>query len=120
MVDTPPGAGVFSDEVSSYVFDLQESLAFVRAALGLSNDFPVYTREMGQEVVDTINLIIKDSPDDLSPEEFQEYLFERFSENIPHEKRVQLYNDSEALSAFMSLFENAGLLVAQVNALHFG
>ncbi len=120
MTETPSGYSIFSDEVSDYVFDLQQSLAYIRAALGLSNDFPVYTREMGQEVLDAIDRVIMDSPDDLSPEERQEYLFERFSENIAHDKRVQLYNDAEARTVFMSLFSNAGLLVAQVNALHFG
>ncbi|MBK9586300.1 MAG: hypothetical protein KA099_06795 [Alphaproteobacteria bacterium] len=120
MADTPPNYSIFSDEISDYVFDLQESLAYVRASLGLSNDFPVYTREMGQEVLDTIDREIRSSPDDLSPEERQEYLFERFSENIPYEKRVQLYQNPRARAAFMSLFEHADLLVAQVNALHFG
>lgn len=108
-----------SEDVLSYALDLQESLAYIRAALGLSNDFPYYTRERGQEVLDAIDLEVRNSPDDLSREELREYLLERFTENFTYDKRVQIYTDSRARDAFMSLFENAAQLVAQVNSLHF-
>ncbi len=119
MNDQPPDSQFLPEDVMSYALDLQESLAYMRAALGLSNDFSAYTRERGQEVLDAIDREIRNSPDDLSRDEFREYLLERFTENFPHDKRVQLYSNPAAIEAFMSLFENASLLVAQVNALHF-
>jgi len=119
MSNDPDDSQSPSEDLMSYVLDLQESLAYVRAALGLSNDFPYYTRERGQEVLDAIDLEVRNSPDDLSPEELREYLLERFTENFTYEKRVQLYSDPQAREAFISLFERAPLLVAQVNSLHF-
>ncbi|MCL4678409.1 MAG: hypothetical protein KJ017_07445 [Alphaproteobacteria bacterium] len=115
-----PPVEVTPEELRAYVMDLQEGLAYLRAALGLDNDFPTYTRERGQEILDAIDLEIRNSPDDLSPEEMQDYLFERFSENVPHELRVQLYSDPTNRAAFLNLFRSAPTLVAQVNALHFG
>lgn len=115
-----PPTEVTPEELQAYIMDLQEGLAYLRAALGLSNDFPAYTREMGQEILDAIDLEIRNSPDDLSPDEMEEYLFERFSENIAHDLRIQLYSDPAGRAAFMNLFRSAPTLVAQVNALHFG
>lgn len=114
-----PPVEVTPEELRAYVMDLQEGLAYLRAALGLDNDFPAYTRARGQEVLDAINTEIQNSPDDLDPSELEEYLFERFSENIPHELRVKLYSDPAGRAAFMNLFRSAPTLVAQVNALHF-
>ncbi|MCB1681791.1 MAG: hypothetical protein KDI65_07650 [Alphaproteobacteria bacterium] len=119
MNELPPEDPDSPDEMMNYVFDLQEALAYVRAALGLTNDFPTYTRERGQEVLDAIDREIRNSPDDLSPEELREYFLERFTEHIPHDKRVQIFSDPKAIDAFLSLFENAPALVAQVNALYF-
>lgn len=114
-----PPVEVTPEELRAYVMDLQEGLAYLRAALGLDNDFPTYTRARGQEVLDAINMEIQNSPDDLDPAELEDYLFERFSENIPHDLRVKLYSDPTGRAAFMNLFRSAPTLVAQVNALHF-
>lgn len=103
-------------ELRALVMDLQEGLAYLRAALGLGNDFPTYTRVRGQEVIDAITGVLGGVPED---EDMQEYLFEQFSRHIPHEQRVQIYSDSDAREAFLALFHSAPTLVAQLNALYF-
>lgn len=107
------------EELRAYILDLQEGLAYIRAALGLGNDFPAYTRKVGEETLDAIRREIGNAPEGLDEEELNEYLFERFSENIPHEQRVQLYSDPESRMAFLLLFRNTPSLVRQINALHF-